>query len=229
MVRAHFTYISSHFRSLLHSTSCRIIGVSTFKRGVTFWTPRLYKLLPFLTSSSMLLRSITDPMPRQQHVLMPSFNHLHNHILHHINVLPINTLHLRLVFQRALLHHICTLIFRPVIWRAFLYHIHTLHLHHVDTCHIHTLLPQSVVRRVVILLHHIHSLHFWHIHILHLKLFIMEVVTTQVEGKILPIQIKLRQGWRKEMSGPTTMRKIWYFTILSFHCCSFEYYVVVTN
>jgi hypothetical protein len=43
---------------------------------------------------------------------------------------------------------------------------------------IHTLLPQPVVHRVVILLHHIRILHLRYIHILHLNLFTVEVVTT---------------------------------------------------
>jgi hypothetical protein len=47
---------------------------------------------------------------------------------------------------------------------------------------------------VVLLLHHIHTLYLRHIHTLHLNLFTLEVVTTRVEEKTLPIQLKLRQG-----------------------------------
>jgi hypothetical protein len=64
--------------------------------------------------------------------------------------------------------------------------IHTIHLHHIATHHIHTLLPQSVVRRVVLLLNHIHTLH--------LNLFGPEVVTTRVAERIPLIQHKLLQG-----------------------------------
>jgi hypothetical protein len=40
-----------------------------------------------------------------------------------------------------------------------LYRIHTRHLHYMATQHIHILLPQLVVRRMVLLLNHIHTLH----------------------------------------------------------------------
>jgi hypothetical protein len=38
------------------------------------------------------------------------------------------------------------------------------------------------------------TLHLQHIHTLHLNLFTLEVVTTLVEGKTPPIQLKLQQG-----------------------------------
>jgi hypothetical protein len=52
---------------------------------------------------------------------------------------------------------------------SLLHHIHT--LHHMDIGHIHTFLPQPVVRRVVMLLQHMHTLHLWNIHTLHINLF----------------------------------------------------------
>jgi hypothetical protein len=41
----------------------------------------------------------------------------------------------------------------------------------MDIGHIHTFLPQPVVRRVVMLLQHMHTLHLWNIHTLHINLF----------------------------------------------------------
>jgi hypothetical protein len=52
--------------------------------------------------------------------------------------------------------------------------------------HIHTLDPQLVVRRVVMLLHLIRTIYLHHIHTLHINIFTLEVVTTRVEGKNLP-------------------------------------------
>jgi hypothetical protein len=78
-----------------------------------------------------------------------------------------------------------------------------------------------VVRRVVLLLNHIH--------ILHLNLFTPELVTTRVTERIHLIQLKLIQRRRNEMSGLTVTRKIWYFSISSFHCPLFNYYVVLIN
>jgi hypothetical protein len=95
--------------------------------------------------------------------------------------------------------------------------------------HIHTLLSQLVVHWIVMLLHLICTLHLRHMHILHLNMFTLEVVTTHAEEKTPHIQLKLRQGRRKEMSGPMAMRKIWYFSISSSRCPSFDYYVVLTE
>jgi hypothetical protein len=58
---------------------------------------------------------------------------------------------------------------------------------------IHTLLSLSVVRQVAMLLHHIRTLHLLDIHTLHLNLFTLEMVTTRVEEKTPPIPLKLRQ------------------------------------
>jgi hypothetical protein len=119
----------------------------------------------------MPLRSITDLMPHQYHTIVLSFNHLHRHILHHINILYINTLNLHLVVRRTLLHHFRTLILRPVVRRVLLHHIHT--LHHMYSRHIHIFLPEPMVRLVVMLLHHIHTLYLRYIHTLYLNLFIL--------------------------------------------------------
>jgi hypothetical protein len=54
--------------------------------------------------------------------------------------------------------------------------------------------PQPVVHRVVLLLNHINTLYLRYIHTLHLNLFTLEVVTTQVAGRIHLIQLKLLQG-----------------------------------
>jgi hypothetical protein len=109
-----------------------------------------------------------------------------------------------------------TLVLRPMVWRTLLHHIRTL-------------LFQSVVRWVVMLLQHIHTLHLQHIHILHFKLFTLEVVTTQVKRKTPLIQLKLCQEWRKEMSRPAATKKICQFSISSFCCRSFDYHVVLAN
>jgi hypothetical protein len=59
--------------------------------------------------------------------------------------------------------------------------------------HIHTLLPLSVVRQVAMFLLHIRTLHLLDIHTLHLNLFTLEMVTTRVEEKTPPIPLELRQ------------------------------------
>jgi hypothetical protein len=116
-----------------------------------------------------------------------------------------------------------------------IHHIHIIHLYLVVHWmvmflhHIHTLLPQPVVHRMVMLLQHIRTHHLWYIHTLHLNMFTPEVMITRVEGKTPPIQLNLRQGRRKEMSGPAATRKIWYFSILSFRHPSFDYYVIRTK
>jgi hypothetical protein len=70
--------------------------------------------------------------------------------------------------------------------KMLLHRIHTIHLHHIATHHIYTLLPQTLVHRVVLLLNHIHTFH--------LNLFGSEVVTTHVVGRIPLIQLKLIRG-----------------------------------
>jgi hypothetical protein len=114
-----------------------------------------------------------------------------------------------------LLHCIHTLHLRSVVHRMkmLLHRIHTIHLHHIATHYVHTLLPQPMVRRVVLLLNHMHTLHLRHIHTIHLNMFALEVVTTRVVGRIPLIQLKLLRGQRNKMSGLTTTRKIWYFSI----------------
>jgi hypothetical protein len=113
----------------------------------------------------MPLRSITDLMSHQYRTIVLSFNHLHRHILHHINILYINTLNLHLVVRRTLLHHFRTLILWPVVRRVL--------LHHMYSRHIHIFLPEPVVRLIVMLLHHIHILYLRYIHTLYLNLFIL--------------------------------------------------------
>jgi hypothetical protein len=78
--------------------------------------------------------------------------------------------------------------------KMLIHHIHALHLNYIDIHHIHSLLPQPVVRRVVLLLNHIHTLHLRHIHTLYLNLFAPEAVTTQVARRIPLIQLKLLRG-----------------------------------
>jgi hypothetical protein len=93
---------------------------------------------------------------------LASLSPLHR-ILSQTIILPIHTLHLWSVVHRVLMllrHiHILHLHLRSVIHRVLmlLHRIHTHHLHHMATHHIHILLPQLVVRRMVLLLNHIHT------------------------------------------------------------------------
>jgi hypothetical protein len=172
-------------------------------------------------------RSIISPVSRQHHALGLSFNHLKlsRSILPHTSIYRIHTIHLRSVVHRVkmLLHCIHTLQLRSVVHQMemLLHRIHTIHLHHIATHHIYTLLSQLVVYWVVLLLNHIHTLH--------LNLFAPEVVTTRMVGEYLSYNSSSFEDEKNEMSELTTMRKIWYFSILLFRCTSFDYYVVLTN
>jgi hypothetical protein len=118
---------------------------------------------------------------------------------------------------------------------------------HITILLINTIHLQPVVRRVIMLIHHIHTLlpSMWFVgwscsYTLFISsTFIMFIPSTSTYslwrwwqlggGKNTSHTTKAPSRMKKKMSRPTVTRKNWYFSILSFYCPLFDYYVVFTK